>query len=93
MGRAQITVQVSEGMARALQSRGPWTQELDVLRRRAEELGADLQQMFPGVEDATLMTFLLAEVPDAEDANRIAAELRRCPGVEAAYVKPAAEPP
>jgi hypothetical protein len=88
----EISVQVRPDLALALQDEPVGAPEAEELRRRAEELGVQLQPVHPGETDPLLAPFFYAEAPDSE-AQRIAAELAALPGVEGAYVKPAAEPP
>jgi hypothetical protein len=88
----EISVQLRPDVALALQGEGTGAPEADELRRRAEELGVELQPVHPGETDPLLAPYFYAAAPDSE-AERIAAELAVLPGVEGAYVKPAAEPP
>jgi hypothetical protein len=88
----EISVQLRPDIALALQGEGGGMPEAEELRRRAEALGVELQPVHPGETDPLLAPFFYAAAPD-EDAQRIAAELGALPGVEGAYVKPAAEPP
>ena len=88
----EISVQLRPDVALALQGETVGAPEAEELRRRAEELGVELQPVHPGETDPLLAPYFYALAPD-EDAQRIAAELAAFPGVEGAYVKPAAEPP
>lgn len=86
-------MQLRPDVALALQSdTGATAPEVEELGRRAEALGVRLQPVHPGETDPLLAPYFYAEAPDSE-AERIAAELAALPGVESAYVKPAAEPP
>jgi hypothetical protein len=88
----EISVQLRPDVALALQGEGGGMPEAEELGRRAEALGVQLQPVHPGETDPLLAPYFYCEAPD-EDAERIAAELAALPGVEGAYVKPAAEPP
>jgi hypothetical protein len=70
--------------------------DLDDLRARAEELGVELLPVHPGEDDPVLASFytlVLPDDPDDERANSVLAALRESDAVDAAFVKPAAEPP
>jgi hypothetical protein len=54
--------------------------------------GARLVPQHPGVDDAQLARFFVADVPDPGDAERLAETLRALDEVDGAYVKPAEEP-
>ena len=58
-----------------------------------EKLGLTLEPMHPGESDPALATYFTVEVPDAATADRAIGALRDHDAVEAAYVKPAEEPP
>jgi hypothetical protein len=88
----EIAVQLRSDVALALQGGDGGMPEAEELRRRAEALGVQLQPVHPGETDPLLVPYFYSEAPD-DDAERIAAELAALPGVEGAYVKPAAEPP
>ena len=52
-----------------------------------------LRPVHPGVTEPSLQVFFTLSTAGADDAQRLAEELRRNPHVEAAYVKPLDEPP
>jgi hypothetical protein len=54
--------------------------------------GASLAALHPTTADRELASYFVATAP-AERLDDVIARLARCPGVEAAYVKPAAESP
>ena len=58
-----------------------------------EDLGLSLEPMHPGESDPALASYFTVEVPDADTADRALGALRRSDVVEAAYMKPSAEPP
>jgi hypothetical protein len=88
----EISVQLRPDVALALQGMSEAPPEADDLARRAEELGVSLQPVHPGETDPLLAPFFYVDAPD-EEAERILTELAATPGVEAAYLKPAAELP
>ena len=56
-------------------------------------MGASLEQMHPGVADATLAQYFTVEVPEETAAKEAIDRLMNCEAVEAAYVKPSDELP
>jgi hypothetical protein len=58
----------------------------------ARAAGTTLAPQHPGTRDAELAHWYVAEVADPAAAERLATALRDAAGVEAAYVKPGAEP-
>jgi len=88
-----ITLQLQPDVANALHENRadqPLASELTGL---ASELGVTLRPMHPGVDDASLRTFFLVEAVPAEQAETLAARLRRARAVQSAYIKPADELP
>jgi hypothetical protein len=88
----EVSVQLRPDVALALHGAIARTPEAEELQRRAGELGVELRPVHPGETDPLLVPYFTSEAPDSE-AERIAAELAALPGVEGAYLKPAAEPP
>ncbi len=62
---------------------------LDVCLR---ELGISLIPLHPGAADPDLATYFAATVA-VNSLDDVLAQLRRCPGIDGAYAKPAGEPP
>lgn len=90
----EISVQVRPDLAPAVQGREAPPVEVDDLSRRLQELGVGLQPVHPGADDPLLAPYFTVEVPDDEElAARVLAVLEESGAVEAAYVKPPAEPP
>lgn len=58
----------------------------------AAALGIHLRPAHPGNQDPELSSWYIAETPDNNE-EAIATTLRSLPGTEAAYAKPADEPP
>jgi hypothetical protein len=85
----QVTIQLSEEAARALQRH----QTIPELGQLANQLGIVLQPLHPQSQDRALMAFFSAEVPDAATAQRVITRLLQSPHVTAAYLKPADAPP
>jgi hypothetical protein len=92
-GFLEIVVQLNQGAAseltRATEASSASEQSLPGL----EDLGLALEPMHPGASDPALAAYFTVEVPDAEAADRALEALRRSDVVEAAYMKPSAEPP
>lgn len=65
---------------------------VEQVRRVIAELGGELRPQHPAVADAELSAWYVGEVPAAVD-EQVLERLRAIDGVDAAYVKPAAEPP
>jgi hypothetical protein len=87
-----VYVQLQPAVARGLHAAGVATVAAAV-QGIAAQFGTALRPLHPGVEDAALMPFFLAEVPDRATADRLIASLRTHESVEAAYVKPPDEMP
>ena len=88
----RITVKVRPEYASALQGREQPSGEVDALLERADRLGVSLEPVHPGERDPSLAGYFTVEVPD-ERAEGVLASLQASDAVEAAYVKPAEEPP
>jgi len=56
----------------------------------ADSLGVSLRPMHPGAEDPLLLPHFSAEVADPDEAERVAAGLRKSGAVDAAFYKPQA---
>ncbi|HMN96330.1 MAG TPA: hypothetical protein PKC43_08470 [Phycisphaerales bacterium] len=88
----ELSVQLTPSAARSLHAgRGaPGTAardpDLDFLAQR-------LRPVHPGATEPALQVFFTLSTGGAEEAQRLAEQLRRNPHVEAAYVKPSDEPP
>ncbi len=70
---------------------------LDLSARRAADaciadLGIALTPLHPSTSDAELASYLVTQI-DSASQDEVIERLRRCPGVEGAYVKPQGEPP
>jgi hypothetical protein len=83
----QIVVKVS-GQEPPLLPGAP-SEEAVALARAA---GATLAPQHPGTRDPELAGWYVTELGDPAAAERLASALRDAAGVEAAYVKPGAEP-
>lgn len=58
----------------------------------ARQAGATIAPQHPGVQDSTLASYFLAQVPERATAERLVTVLLAVPGVESAYLKPDEEP-
>ena len=88
----QITLQVEQALAAALQSADMPLQNarrVDDLLRRAH---ASLEPMHPGAQDSDLSRYFIVSVGDSE-ASALQDELLRTQGVTAAYIQPSEELP
>jgi hypothetical protein len=93
VAKIQITVRVTEDVARAIHQKGPSTTESEELFKVTNELGVLLNPMHPDVEDSILASFFIVEVPDKTTADRVITHLQQSKAIEAAYVKPPDELP
>jgi hypothetical protein len=83
-----LTVQVTADVAPALKHEAPATERASAIEKTVQAAGSALRPLHPGTADETLSRYFALEVPDATSAQRVARELLRLDGVEAAYVKP-----
>jgi hypothetical protein len=88
-----ITVKVRPGDAPGLHGTAPPSPDAAGLRDTAARLGLSLVPQHPGETDPLLAPYFTAEVADPALAESALSALRDSPAVEAAYVKPAEEPP
>jgi hypothetical protein len=88
-----IVVQVEERAEPERGERGTDGHAARDAKSVARQLGVALRPMHPGIRDPALASYLVAEVTDPTEAERIAARLRSCADVKAAYVKPADQLP
>ena len=63
------------------------------LAAAAADLGVNVMPLHPYTLDDELGRYFYADLPDAEQADVIAARLGQVPSVDAAYVKPPEGPP
>ena len=92
MDAVQITVKVRAEHAAALQTGAPGSAEAKALSEDLRERGVTLTPLHPRTDDTTLASWFTAEV-DESQVNEILNTLSSYAAVEAAYVKPAEEPP
>jgi hypothetical protein len=83
-----LTVQVTPELAPALRHEAPATEQASAIEKTVDAAGLALRPLHPGTADETLSRYFAVEAPDAATAQRVARELLRLDGVEAAYVKP-----
>jgi hypothetical protein len=88
----QITVKVPPEHARALQMGEPATADGEELVHLLDDQDITLTPLHPQTDDATLASWFTVDVPD-DRADDVVNALRSSAAVEAAYVKPADEPP
>jgi hypothetical protein len=90
---AEVVVQLQADITHALQAAGDDPPEFEALTAKVAEVGAELERVHPLETDPELARHFRAEVADDETAEQLASALRAAPGVDGAYVKPAAAPP
>lgn len=88
----KLTIHVRPDTARALRE-GTTDPGATALRDLAGELGATLEPVHPGSLEPGLADAFALDVSDPAVAARMSERLRALECVDAAYVKPADEPP
>ena len=88
-----VILRVQPEAARELHRGHPPTSQTAELLRVLQELGLTLHPIHPGIDDADLMRYFALQAPDAARGEEASRRLRQCSAIEAAYVKPPAEPP
>jgi hypothetical protein len=88
-GAGGDTVEVVVRLSTVAGSRREIQEEVN---RVARECDVALEPLSPSVTDRELAVYTVARVP-AGKAEGIVDRLRRCRGIDAAYIKPAGEPP
>jgi hypothetical protein len=88
----EIVVKLRPDVAAAMQSGTTEPAEAE-LRKTLDDLGVSLEPVHPGFDDSLLAPYFRVEVDDPEAADRVITSLQQSEVVEAAYVKPADEPP
>jgi malic enzyme len=89
----QLTIRVAQQVAPSLARGEAVNPQARELLRLGQELGIRFRPLHPGAEDPRLASYFVVEVADAAAARNVAARLRDCEAVEAAYQKPPDEPP
>lgn len=89
----EIVVQLNQGAATERARKTEASSRPEQSLPGLEDLGLSLEPMHPGESDPALAAYFTVEVPDADAADRAIGALRRSDLVEAAYMKPSAEPP
>ena len=91
-GPMVVPVQVTLEAARVLQNQSDPTPSSEELIAVLEELEISLEPLHPGTGDPVLITFFTVDVVDADMAEKVINQLLQSDAVEAAYLKPPAEP-
>lgn len=90
----QISGLVHTEAVPALHDRASEAPDVAELRARLDEVGVTLDATHPGSHEPSLAPFFTVDIPDdAELLSRVLEILQESSVVEAAYVKPADEPP
>jgi hypothetical protein len=87
----EITVKVRDQSTSAARGE-PGAADSGGLEESLRESGVTLEPMHPGSDDPALASWFRAEVED-DRVDDVLRTLRSSAAIEAAYVKPAAEPP
>ena len=89
----EVILRVQPEVAQVLHhGQSPTNQSAELLRV-VQELGLSLQPIHPGIDDAELMRYFALQVPNSALGEEVSRRLRQCSAIDAAYVKPQAEPP
>jgi hypothetical protein len=88
-----VIVQVRPEAARELSGQRFESPGAKEVAETVSALGSSLEQMHPGVSDATLAQYFTVQVPEESAARDAVDRLLNCEAVEAAYVKPSDEMP
>jgi len=89
----QVTVQVTEDVARALRGENGSSRDLAPLKSVLDVCGGQLKPLHEHTHDRELQTYYTMELPEDDRAKAIVDRLRATAGIEAAYVKPPDELP
>lgn len=83
----RVTVQASPAVAEALRGDAPATPESLAVDQLARIVGGDLRALHE-TDDPALRTYFTLDIADDAGSARFIEQLRRVPGITAAYVKP-----
>ena len=83
----QFTPEVSRELQDALQQKKVSPTARKIIEG-VQKLNAKLRPLHPGVDDATLGSYFIVELPRGANAPQEIAKLKKLPGVTAAYAKP-----
>ena len=83
-----VTLKLFPDCAKAMGSNGDTNAANSELYDVVLRFGVELTPLHPGNDDSELCSYFEINVPDADIGERIAAEIRECPSVDAAYLKP-----
>jgi hypothetical protein len=89
----EFILQVKPETARALSGEGPWNESARCVREALDSLHASAKPLHPGVRDESMLSFLRVFAPENVSRIQVVEKLSACPGVQAAYEKPAGEAP
>lgn len=89
----QVIVQVQLDIALQIRNQQPKTNASTAIEAQVEEFNTRLEPLHPGSTDQQLIPYFVVQTADTQTANQVMVALRRCPGVEAAYLKPLDELP
>lgn len=89
----RLIVQVAPQVVRQLHRGKPLKSALSDVSAVAESLSLPIRPLHPNVDDEALESYFVVDVPNEEVGEEAAKRIRRCRGIRAAYLKPAASLP
>ncbi len=93
MRNVEVVVQLDSELAERWRRGAASSADAAQLRNVLAQAGATLQLQHPGMPDPELSRWFVAQVRDDDEGARLAVALLALRGIDAAYVKPAAELP
>lgn len=93
MRNVEVVVQLDSELAERWRRGAASGTDAAQLRNVLAQAGATLQLQHPGMHDPELSRWFVAQVRDDDEGARLAVALLALRGIDAAYVKPAAELP
>jgi hypothetical protein len=88
----EIILLLSPDTASAITGESAENSRSRCIREAMQELHVSIRQMHPGIRHGQLACYFRILPEEPADAEKIVERLAACPGVKAAYSKPAAEP-
>jgi hypothetical protein len=89
----RVIVQVDPAVVKELHRGKPIKSALSGLKAITDRWSLLIRPLHPEVNDETLESYFVVEVPNAKIGEEAAEQLRHCRGIRAAYIKPPASLP